>query len=1405
MSGAVGTTVVLQGSDFYGASVRFNGTYAPNIANSPTELIVSVPAGATTGPLVVTQFDGSTGTSSSNFTVVQPPSISSFSPTSGVPGSIITISGNNFSSITGNDAVTINGTPANVTAASSTSLSISVPASATTGPIAVTVGGQAGTSSTNFTVVQPMPTITGFSPINGPVGTTVSITGTHFDPIAANDSVTFNGVTAAISSASTGQLVVAVPNGASTGQLGVTVSGQSATSASSFTVTSGVGGNSPSTTLYTYDANSRLRSMTTPSGGSASYTYDALGNILNVSTYTANQVAVFGFSPSFGPAGTSVTINGQGFSATPSANAVTVGGAPATVTSATSSQLIALVPGNATTGPIGVTVGSNAGSSADSFSVTPTSLAQQPTISGFSPTSGQAGTVVTLTGQNFAATLGASYVYMNSVQIAPTTVTDSQITFSVPANVSTSPIAVTTPYGQATTSGPFTVALPAGVSLAGTVPITIGGAAQSLSIPVNASGAFAFVDTTNAGTWVTLQLTSLTTADSAIAYGVYDPTNILIASGQVNGGNMSIHLPRLLKIGTYQLVFAAGSSGPLAITASLQPDPVVVVNGAAIADATSVGGQSKRYVFSGATGQMMSMQLAGLTFQPSNSLGANVYLTMPDGTTGPFDGVYGFCELMPLQGGGSYTQCGMSTPLGLFGDYAITIQAPPSTSNTISYSLTLSSGLTKSPLNATPAIIAANRAGQNLLLPISAVAGQPFFVQVDGIATTPAAVSIPVAIVDPRSTVLTNFNATTGAGVFVLPSQTGTYTVRVESDGIAPLIAAQAFLDAGTSLPVDGSPVAVSTTTPGQSIRLNFNATAGQKLGLGIGSLVLNPAVNDSLGIGLIYPDGTIFRAITGTANVGTCLLQNTVVGGCGVNLSALTQTGTYTLILTPSGGQEGAYATGTYGVGSVGGTFSANVSLTSDQSAALTTGTPLTVNLTQPGQNASFTFAATAGQPQVVEISNTGFVPNASNMIVALIDPNGTAVGGAKNANGGIAFYLVPAVTGTYTVLVNADPNGYVQATGAPASPQVFLDPGVTATIDGPPVNVASATLGQTARLNFSATAGQNIGIGLTGLSITPANNSNDHVLLELFNPDGTFNSSLGGSGASCTTDITASGGCGWSLSNLPQTGTYTVLLTPDGASGSYGPTAPSANYASGFAASVQLSTQLTGTITAGSTTQINLSAGQSESLSVALTAGQPAVIEMTTIATTPANQPFGATLLDPSGDEVSSVTSPGGMVFYVDPPTSGTYSLNVNTQETTYALASGATGSAQIALDAGTALSINGAGVNVNTTATGQATRLNFAGTSGQNITLNIANLALAPAGNAWATFTLYNPDGTVNTTSTGGYYAEQCQTAQCSFALNNLPQTGPYTLIAVPGTSASGATTAQTLSATISLTSP
>jgi len=85
----------------------------------------------------------------------QVPAITSFAPTSGPIGTTVTITGTNFSAAPASNIVFFGATQATVTAASATSLTVTVPVGATYQPITVNVGGLIAYSAMPFTVTFP--------------------------------------------------------------------------------------------------------------------------------------------------------------------------------------------------------------------------------------------------------------------------------------------------------------------------------------------------------------------------------------------------------------------------------------------------------------------------------------------------------------------------------------------------------------------------------------------------------------------------------------------------------------------------------------------------------------------------------------------------------------------------------------------------------------------------------------------------------------------------------------------------------------------------------------------------------------------------------------------------------------------------------------------------------------------------------------------------------------------------------------------------------------------------------------------------------------------------------------------------------------------------------------------------
>jgi hypothetical protein len=148
-TGIFRTTVTLTGTNLdRTTSVTFNGLGASYAIMSATQVNAVVPTGATTGPITVTT-TGGTATTTSNFVVIQPPTITGFSPTSGNAGTFVTITGTNFDTTTN---VYFNGASAPWRVDSSTQVTAIVPTGATTGPISVQTQAGTATSATDFVV-----------------------------------------------------------------------------------------------------------------------------------------------------------------------------------------------------------------------------------------------------------------------------------------------------------------------------------------------------------------------------------------------------------------------------------------------------------------------------------------------------------------------------------------------------------------------------------------------------------------------------------------------------------------------------------------------------------------------------------------------------------------------------------------------------------------------------------------------------------------------------------------------------------------------------------------------------------------------------------------------------------------------------------------------------------------------------------------------------------------------------------------------------------------------------------------------------------------------------------------------------------------------------------------------------
>ncbi len=332
---------------------------------------------------------------------------------------------------------------------------------------------------------QPAVNITGFTPAQGAVGTSITINGNNFSATATNNVVHFNGTTAVISSATTTALTVTVPTGATTGKISVSDNGLTATSATdfivfqaptiiSFTPDGAVASSNITITGTNFDAtaannvvkfNGIVASVTSASATalvvsvpaaatSGKITVTVNGLIAtSASDFTVyNTPTIASFTPAGAVAGGSVTITGTNFNTTATNNTVKFNGTVATVSSASATALVVTVPAAATSGKITVTVNSLTATSATDFNIY-----QAPTITSFNPASNNAGGTVTITGTNFDATAANNVVKFNGTAATVTSATATTLVVNVPTGATDGKITVTTNGITAASATDFTV------------------------------------------------------------------------------------------------------------------------------------------------------------------------------------------------------------------------------------------------------------------------------------------------------------------------------------------------------------------------------------------------------------------------------------------------------------------------------------------------------------------------------------------------------------------------------------------------------------------------------------------------------------------------------------------------------------------------------------------------------------------------------------------------------------------------------------------------------------------------------------------------------------------------------------------------------------------------------------
>jgi RHS repeat-associated protein len=229
------------------------------------------------------------------------PVVSTASPNPGGVGYTETITGSGFGASQGSSIVYFNGVPATTYGSwSATQITVTIPTGATYGPVTVVVNGLGSNQNVLINIMHP--SITSITPPLAEIGGTVVVNGSGFTQGGAFCTIAFNGVTQpSFTSWSDTSIAVPVPPGAASGPVTVTT-----------------------------------------------YGFSSPGFAFTVSP----PITISGISPTSGPAGSTVYVNGSNFDTSQYGSTVSFNGLPAVVTAWSNTQIAVTVPTNAPTGPI---------------------------------------------------------------------------------------------------------------------------------------------------------------------------------------------------------------------------------------------------------------------------------------------------------------------------------------------------------------------------------------------------------------------------------------------------------------------------------------------------------------------------------------------------------------------------------------------------------------------------------------------------------------------------------------------------------------------------------------------------------------------------------------------------------------------------------------------------------------------------------------------------------------------------------------------------------------------------------------------------------------------------------------------------------------------------------------------
>lgn len=197
------------------ASARLGATSLAIVAQTATSLGLDVPAGASTGFVTLVDNSGTARQGAQQVTIVGPVTVASFSPASLLTGASLTIAGSGLDRASSVEFA--GGVAASIASRSgSTSITVTVPSAAITGPVTVVSStGERAASTTAVTVI-PRITVTNPASLTVGAGSTVTLNGSGFNEVAG---ILIGSTAATLGQRSATQISFAVPAGVACGSI----------------------------------------------------------------------------------------------------------------------------------------------------------------------------------------------------------------------------------------------------------------------------------------------------------------------------------------------------------------------------------------------------------------------------------------------------------------------------------------------------------------------------------------------------------------------------------------------------------------------------------------------------------------------------------------------------------------------------------------------------------------------------------------------------------------------------------------------------------------------------------------------------------------------------------------------------------------------------------------------------------------------------------------------------------------------------------------------------------------------------------------------------------------------------------------------------------------------------------